>query len=131
MTTTAVQKDAMGLVLAAQAGLNPDDLVSRDGPEVLTEAARAASVLIAARVRRFAPCRTGGITWLVDDDGSLTACAPPDDRLVPALVCAADTVLNDHDWTTWNCRWEAAETPGQRTVTATLLALMTTATEPS
>lgn len=127
---TVDQQDAMGLVLGAQAGLDPDALVSRDTPETLAEASRAASVLIAARVRRFAPCRTGAVTWRIDS-GVLTSSGPASDRLVSALVCTGDTLLDDHDWTTWNALWEQAESAGQRQVTAALLRLLTTPTEAS
>lgn len=120
----------MGLVLAAQHGLDVGDLVSRDGPEVLTEASRAASVLVAARIRRFAPCRTGQVAWVVDA-GVLTFSAPADDRLVASLVCTADTVPDDGNWTAWNALWQRSEPAGQRQITADLLRLLTTPTQAS
>lgn len=118
----------MGLVLGAQAGLDPHALVSRDTPETLAEASRAASVLIAARLRRFAPCRVDGVTWRICA-GRLTACGDRAGDLVPALVCKADTTVDTGDWSAWNELWGVRETAGQRSVTASLLTLLTTPTE--
>ncbi|WP_251153794.1 hypothetical protein [Cellulosimicrobium sp. Marseille-Q4280] len=127
---TADQRDAMGLVLAAQHGLDPAALVSRDGPEVLAEAARAASVLIAARLRRFAPCRAEQVTWRVTG-GALTFDGHPAGRLVPALICAADTATTGGDWQPWDALWGRCETAGQRDLAVSLLSLLTTPTEAS
>ena len=120
--------DAMGLVLGAQAGLDPADLVARDNPCVLAQAARAASVLIAARMRRLAPCRTGATTWQVDADVLTFATTEPG-RLVPALVCTADGVPGELDWTTWDALWDQAD-PCHREITRDLLTLLTTETTP-
>jgi hypothetical protein len=130
MRPTVDQQDAMGLVLGAQAGLDPHDLVSRDTPETLVEASRAASVLIAARLRRFAPCRAGGVTWRIRE-GALTACGIRAGGLVPALVCKADIAVDTGDWQAWNELWPAGATAGQRDLTASLLTLLTTPTDAS
>ncbi|GEL48046.1 hypothetical protein CHO01_31620 [Cellulomonas hominis] len=116
--------EPVDLVLAAQQGVDPGDLVVEPSHEVLRETARAASLLVGARMRHRAPCLTAGVEWRVES-GTLTFDTGAGGRLPPALVCAGTETLSGGTWALWSDLWDGADPAGQRQVTAELLALLT------
>lgn len=117
-------EDAIELVIATQAGLDPRGRVATEPTDLLREASQAACLLVGARLRHRSPCRTGEVVWLVQED-ALTFETRARSRVVPALVCAATEAMEGAGWGLWEALWDSGNEQSKRHAAGEVLALLT------